>query len=49
MEGTALALVLVNGRSLHQNAWLLNLAKFLGPFWPQECYQEAIGYLVFNT
>jgi len=38
-----------NGRSLYQDAWLLDLAMFLGPKWTQEHHQEAIGYPVFNA
>ena len=34
---------------MYQDAWLLDLAKFLGPFWPQEYYQEVIGYLALIT
>ena len=34
---------------LYQNAWLLDLAKFLVQFWSQEHYQEVIGYEVLTT
>jgi len=34
---------------LCQDAWLLDLATFLGPKWTQEHYQEVTGYLVFNA